>query len=311
MKIATNVEIIKRKGGSLISIINGESKAEIDPARITALNEIYDHARGIDEDKRAAWLNEQHPPLSPQTNENALDRRAKETHLYKQKHTTLTMENVPNWYVTVAYELFTDNEKGIHELMEKAPEEHPFQFITGLGMALDSFEAKIAPLAEGEAFDFTLPVDEAYGPYVQEHVVELDKKLFCINDRFDKNAVYPGAVLPLVNADGNRFQGLVLEVKEGTVVINLNHPLAGKDLHFRGRVVTKRTATNDEIQGTLNMLSGEGCGCGCDDCGGGCHEHEGECCHHDDEHGCCGGHGHEHGEEHGCCGHGKGHHGEA
>ena len=59
MKIATNVEIIKRKGGSLISIINGESKAEIDPARITALNEIYDNARGIDEDKREAWLNEQ------------------------------------------------------------------------------------------------------------------------------------------------------------------------------------------------------------------------------------------------------------
>ena len=50
MKIATNVEIIKRKGGSLISIINGESKAEIDPARVTSLNVIYDNAGGIDED---------------------------------------------------------------------------------------------------------------------------------------------------------------------------------------------------------------------------------------------------------------------
>lgn len=59
MKIATNVEIIKRKGGSLITIINGESKAEIDPSRITALNEIYDNARSIDESKREAWLNEQ------------------------------------------------------------------------------------------------------------------------------------------------------------------------------------------------------------------------------------------------------------
>ena len=59
MKIAKNVEIIKRKGGSMISIINGESKAEIDPARITALNEIYDGARALDESKREAWLNEQ------------------------------------------------------------------------------------------------------------------------------------------------------------------------------------------------------------------------------------------------------------
>lgn len=212
------------------------------------------------------------------------------------------MENVPNWYVTVAYELFTDNEKGIHELMEKAPEEHPFQFITGLGMALDSFEAKIAPLAEGEAFDFTLPVDEAYGPYVQEHVVELDKKLFCINDRFDKNAVYPGAVLPLVNADGNRFQGLILEVTDSKVKVDLNHPLAGKDLHFRGEVVTSRPATVAEIQAMAQMLSGEGgCGCGCDDCGGGCHDHDHH--HGHGEGGCCGGH-HGHGED-GCCGHGK------
>ena len=216
-----------------------------------------------------------------------------------------------NKYITVAYELYTDNEKGIHELVEKAPVEHPFQFITNMGVALDAFEAKVAALAEGENFDFTLTADEAYGPYEEAHVIDLDKEIFCIDGRFDKNTIYPGNVIPLVNADGNRFQGLVLEVKEGTVVIDLNHPLAGKDLHFRGRVVTKRAATNDEIQGTLNMLSGEGCGCGCDDCGGGCHEHEGECCHHDDEHGCCGGHGHEHGDEHGCCGHGKGHHGEA
>lgn len=59
MKIAKNVEIIKRKGGSMISIINGESKAEVDPARITALNEIYDGARALDESKREAWLNGQ------------------------------------------------------------------------------------------------------------------------------------------------------------------------------------------------------------------------------------------------------------
>lgn len=211
-------------------------------------------------------------------------------------------QQTPNKYVTVAYELYTDNDKGIHELVEKAPIEHPFQFISGLGIALDSFENKILALTEGEAFDFVLKVDEAYGPYEQDHVIELPKETFAINGRFDKDMVYPGAVLPLVNADGMRFQGLVLELKDNTVIIDLNHPLAGKDLHFKGQVVTMRDATNEEIQALINH---EGCNCG-GDCEGGC---EGGCGAHHHEHGeseCCGKHEHGKGE---CCGkheHGEG-----
>lgn len=211
-------------------------------------------------------------------------------------------QQTPNKYVTVAYELYTDNDKGIHELVEKAPIEHPFQFISGLGIALDSFESKILALAEGETFDFVLKVDEAYGPYEQDHVIELPKETFAINGRFDKDMVYPGAVLPLVNADGMRFQGLVLELKDNTVIIDLNHPLAGKDLHFKGQVVTMRDATNEEIQALINH---EGCNCG-GDCEGGC---EGGCGGHHHEHGegeCCGKHEHGKGE---CCGkheHGEG-----
>lgn len=211
-------------------------------------------------------------------------------------------QQTPNKYVTVAYELYTDNDKGIHELVEKAPIEHPFQFISGLGIALDSFESKILALAEGETFDFVLKVDEAYGPYEQDHVIELPKETFAINGSFDKDMVYPGAVLPLVNADGMRFQGLVLELKDNTVIIDLNHPLAGKDLHFKGQVVTMRDATNEEIQALINH---EGCNCG-GDCEGGC---EGGCGGHHHEHGegeCCGKHEHGKGE---CCGkheHGEG-----
>ncbi len=212
------------------------------------------------------------------------------------------MENNTHKYVTVAYELYADNAEGVHELIEKAPVAHPFQFISGMGVALDSFEEKITALKPGDDFDFTLSVDEAYGPYVEEHVLELDKQMFCIDGRFDKNVIYPGNVIPLVNADGNRFQGLVLEVKEDKVVVDLNHPLAGKALHFKGMVVVSREATDEEIQGLINMMSGEGCNCGCGECDGECggkheHNHEGGCCgKHDHKHegGCCGGHGHCH-----------------
>lgn len=191
-------------------------------------------------------------------------------------------------YITVAYSLYTDNSEGVHELVEQAPVEHPFQFITELGVALEAFEAKLKDLNAGDEFDFTLSVDDAYGPYEQEHVIELPKSTFMLNGRFQKDVIFEGAVIPLVNADGNRFQGLVLEVKDDVVVIDLNHPLAGKELHFKGSVVTSREATETEVTNLIKLMSGEGgcgCGCGCDgECDGGC-DHDGCGCG-DHDHGC-------------------------
>lgn len=196
------------------------------------------------------------------------------------------MSTTTNKYITVAYELFTADAEGKDELVEKAPAEHPFQFISGMGTTLDAFEAQIVPLAKGDKFDFTLTVDEAYGDYEQERVIELSKDTFKVDGHFDKERIYPGAIVPLMNADGARFNGLIAEVTDNTVTVDLNHPLAGKALHFVGEVTESREATNEEVQGMLNMLSGEGgCGCGCGHCGGdcddecGCEGHEGGCGH--------------------------------
>lgn len=190
------------------------------------------------------------------------------------------MDTTPNKYITVAYELYAEMD-GKKELIEKAPVEHPFQFISGLGTTLDAFETQIKPLPKGGKFDFNLSVDEAYGPYEEERVIEVSKDVFKINNHFDKDHIYPGAVVPLMNADGERFNGTIAEVKNTVVVVDLNHPLAGKELNFVGEVTENRDATNEEIQGLLNRLSGEGgCGCECcgdcdDDCGG--ESHNGGC----------------------------------
>ncbi|MDO4309452.1 MAG: FKBP-type peptidyl-prolyl cis-trans isomerase [Prevotella sp.] len=192
------------------------------------------------------------------------------------------MEKPINKYITVDYQLYTvDGDKT--ELVEKTTADRPFQFISGFGVTLDAFEKHIVALAKDETFDFTLTKDEAYGDYEAARVLNLERQMFCINGHFDHEHIYKDAIIPLQNEDGNRFYGRVLEIGTDSVKIDLNHPLAGKTLNFKGCVTESREATNDEIQGMINRLSGEGCGCGCHD---GCH---GDCGDGDCEDGCHGG----------------------
>ncbi len=188
-------------------------------------------------------------------------------------------EQKKNQYIAVAYKLYAAGEKTL-EFIEEATDERPFDFISGFGFTLPDFEERITPLAKGEKFDFKLTPEQAYGAHFEERVVDLGREIFCINGHFDHENVFVDAILPLQNEDGHYFQGRVLEITDDHVKIDLNHPLAGKELRFKGHVVENREATNEEIQNLIARMSEEGCGCGCDDCGEGCaddHKHGGGC----------------------------------
>ena len=188
-----------------------------------------------------------------------------------------------NKYIAVAYRLYTKDQDGKRQLVEEATKEQPFQFVSGLGMTLDDFEAQIAGLEKDSQFDFELTPEQAYGQREEERVIKVPRQTFEIDGRLDKQYIYEGAVVPLQNADGQRFNGLILEIGDTEVTLDLNHPLAGKTLVFVGEVADIREATKEEITATLKMLTGEGgCGCGCEDCGG-CDEHHNE---HGDHCGC-------------------------
>ena len=179
------------------------------------------------------------------------------------------METAENKYITVAYKLYTI-EDGEKELVEEAKAEHPFQFISGMGTTLEAFENQIVPLKKGDKFDFTIPSAEAYGEYNDEHVLDLPKHIFEIEGKFDSERIVAGNIVPLMDSEGRRMNGTVVEVKPDIVVVDMNHPLAGADLNFVGEVVESRPATNEEIQEVVNMMGGGGCSCGCDSCGDGC-----------------------------------------
>ncbi len=195
------------------------------------------------------------------------------------------MEN-ENKFISLSYELYISQNGEEPQFFEAAPKEKPFEFVSGLNYTLDLFEKNVAKLEKGASFEFTIPAAQGYGLYDKENVLELDKGIFMRNGKFDSEHVKEGQIIPL--SDGTQtFNALVTQILEEKVVVDLNHPLAGDDLTFKGVILENREATVEEVAEFAKQLSG-GCGCGCDSCDCGC-EHDHGCGDHD--HGCgCGCH---------------------
>lgn len=151
------------------------------------------------------------------------------------------MKIQPNSVVAVTYDLYT-KQNGEEVFVEKATEEQPLVFLFGVGMMLPKFEENLAGLAEGDTYDFHLTAEHAYGERDEAAVAELSIEMF---QGMDLPEV--GSVLPLQDNQGNQFRAKVVEVNEAAIKADLNHPMAGQDLHFSGKVLTVREATQDEL----------------------------------------------------------------
>ncbi len=166
--------------------------------------------------------------------------------------------------VTLTYDLRIDDEKG--EMIEQATVENPLQFLYGAGVMLPKFETHLEGLKQDDPFDIKLPKADAYGEVNNDAIVELPVSVFHVNGEFDNELIKVGNTVPMMSSNGQRMNGIVLEVTDETVKMDFNHPLAGEDLFFSGKVVEVREASDDEVAQILS--GGGGCGCGSND--GGC-----------------------------------------
>ncbi|NLZ73700.1 MAG: peptidylprolyl isomerase [Bacteroidales bacterium] len=175
------------------------------------------------------------------------------------------MDKTENKYISVAYKLYVADEEG-PDLVEETTEGRPFEFVSGLGITFEEFENQVKDLKQGDSFDFTVGPEEAYGDYEEDYVIELPKQVFEVDGKFDDEQVVPGNVIPLLDSDGNQLNGMVVEVKEDIVIMDMNHPLAGEELHFVGTILESRPATIEEMEEMANLLGGD-CECDSSDCG--------------------------------------------
>ena len=167
--------------------------------------------------------------------------------------------------VTLTYNLHVDDENG--EMVEEATIEQPLEFLYGAGMMLPKFESELAGLKQEDPFQIKLAKTDAYGEVNNEAVVELPKSVFLVDGNFDAELIKIGNTVPMMSSNGQRMNGLVMEITDEIVKMDFNHPLAGEDLFFTGKVVQVREASEEEV---AQILSGGGGGCGCDSGEGGC-----------------------------------------
>lgn len=190
-----------------------------------------------------------------------------------------------NKVVAVSYELEVEGKTA-----DKAGSEAPLEYIHGTGMLLPKFEAALEDKVAGDSFEFVLSPEEGYGTYNPNYMVRLPMEAFIIDGRTATELLVVGRTLPMLNSEGQVVQGTIAAVDEKTVTMDFNHPMAGKTLHFTGKVESVREATEKELTEGLHgeYLPKEGCG-HCHK--GGCHEGdcEGDCCGEGDcGHGDCG-----------------------
>ncbi|MCE2789118.1 MAG: peptidylprolyl isomerase [Saprospiraceae bacterium] len=148
--------------------------------------------------------------------------------------------------VSLHYKLTEDTASG--ELIEETYGAEPLTFIYGIGMMLPAFENHLESKVAGDGFAFTLEPGDAYGEYEEQAVVEIPISSFAdAEGNIDRSKLLQGAPLTMHDHEGRTYNGVVAEPKIESIVVDFNHPMSGRTLHFAGEIVEVRPATASEL----------------------------------------------------------------
>lgn len=118
------------------------------------------------------------------------------------------------------------------QVFDSSVNREPLEFKVGAGMMIPGFEKGVMDMELNEKKSISIPADEAYGEVKDDLFQEIPK------DQLPKE-IEPevGMGLAAQMPDGRQQQLRIAEVKEDSIVVDANHPLAGKELNFEIEVV--------------------------------------------------------------------------
>ena len=109
----------------------------------------------------------------------------------------------------------------------------PLEYTQGQGQIIPGLAKELEGLKAGDKKTVVVAPEDAYGPVNPQAFQEVDKSVL----KGDQE-VKPGMILQVSTPQGQVFPARVAEVKEKTMVLDLNHPLAGKTLMFDVTIVS-------------------------------------------------------------------------
>jgi len=119
------------------------------------------------------------------------------------------------------------------EIVLKTEESDPLEVKVGEGTIPKTIENALVDMKQGETKTLTLQPEEAFGPKIDQLVIELPR------DGFDSEASLEiGSKVSINSPQGKNFIGTILECGEEKIKVDFNHPLAGKSLVFTVTVVS-------------------------------------------------------------------------
>lgn len=173
-----------------------------------------------------------------------------------------------NKVVSIDYVLTDDND----DVLDSTQGRGPMEYVHGAGSVLPALEESLAGKSTKGRLRITLPPDQGYGEYSEELVQSIPLSTFPNAD-----AIRVGVQFQLDTSQGPKI-ATITKIEGDEFTLDMNHPLAGKTLHFDVEVANIRDATAEEIEN--GHVHQEGCGCGHahneEDCGCG-HSHKDSC----------------------------------
>jgi FKBP-type peptidyl-prolyl cis-trans isomerase SlyD len=157
-----------------------------------------------------------------------------EAKMSDEKEITKVAENV---VVKIDYTLVVDGEE-----IDSSKEEGPLEYLQGHANIIPGLERELDGMAVGDNKKVVVAPADGYGEFSDEAIMDVPRGEFP-----EEIPLEVGIQLQVTDKEGDMALATIVEVGDETVKLDMNHPLAGQELHFDVTVVELRAATDEEL----------------------------------------------------------------